>query len=63
LRSGRGFFAAASFPDFLPWIGISICLWPAVAFRGFFAGFFGALVSAAAPPTLLPALLERLERE
>ena len=29
-----GFFAAASFASFLPWIGISISLWPAAAFRG-----------------------------
>jgi hypothetical protein len=33
----------------LPAIGISISFWPAAAFRGFLADFFGALVSAAAP--------------
>ena len=33
-------------------IGISISFWPLAAFRDFFAGFFGDLVSAAPPPTL-----------
>jgi hypothetical protein len=42
-----GFFAAVSFAGFLPEIGISISLWPAAAFRGFLAGFFGAFASAA----------------
>jgi hypothetical protein len=46
-----GFFVAASFAGLLPAIGISISFCPAVAFRGFLAGFFGASVSAAAPPT------------
>ena len=48
-----GFFAAASFTGFFPSIGISISFWPAALFFGFLAGFFVALVSAAAPPTLL----------
>ncbi len=46
------FFAAVSYACFLPAIGINISFWPVAAFRGFFADFFGALVSAAAPPTL-----------
>jgi len=45
-------FVDASFACFLPAIGISISFCPADAFRAFFAGFFGAEVSAAAPPTL-----------
>jgi len=45
-------FFAASFAGSLPAIGISISFWPAAAFFAFLAGFFGALVSAAAPPTL-----------
>jgi hypothetical protein len=32
----------------LPAIGISISFWPAADLRGFLAGFFEALVSAAA---------------
>ena len=44
-----GFLAAVSFACFLPAIGISISFWPAAAFRGFLADFFGAVVSAAAP--------------
>jgi hypothetical protein len=47
-----GFFVAASLADFLPAIGISISFWPAAALRGFLPDFFGALVSAAAPPAL-----------
>jgi hypothetical protein len=46
------FFSAASFAAFLPAIGISISFWPADAFLDFLAGFFGAWVSAEAPPTL-----------
>jgi hypothetical protein len=46
-----GFFAV-SFVGFLPSIGISISFWPAAALRGFLADFFGAVASAAAPPTL-----------
>jgi hypothetical protein len=54
LRRGpaEGFFDAASLAGFLPTIGISISFWPAAVLRGFLAAFFGALVSAAAPPTL-----------
>jgi hypothetical protein len=40
----------------LPAIGISISFWPAAAFRGFLTGFFGALVSTAAPPIRFPRL-------
>src|SRR5580692_2885841 len=47
-----GFFAAVSFACFLPKIGMSISFWPLDALRGFLAAFFGALVSAGAPPTL-----------
>ncbi|WP_426437208.1 hypothetical protein [Bradyrhizobium genosp. P] len=46
-------FFAVSFAGFLPSIGISISFWPAAAFRGFLAGFFGASASAAPPPTVL----------
>jgi hypothetical protein len=46
-----GFFAAVSF-CFLPSIGISVSFWSAAALRGFFPAYFGALLSAAVPPTL-----------
>src|SRR5882724_3647258 len=47
------FLATVTLVVFLPSIGISISFCPAEAFRGLLAFFLGALVSAAAPPTLL----------